>query len=231
MNTHMLLKDLIKDIESKEENSFNKKKSEVNLIIDDIKRIINDDANEESKLIAEQQREKERFEFLEKQRIEDLELKNIQFQMLEQQHEFSQKLNSTKENNNVITKNEEFIFVNYEKLLNNVKHKNNQLKIIQNILIAGLFFNIILFSSIQSEDTPKKKSIIILPKVVEEKKKIEIKDDIEIDIFKDLNDLIYSANLIDNKQTTPIAKKKIVVNKKQIKKKKEKIDFTSNTSD
>jgi hypothetical protein len=33
----MLLKDLIKDIESKEENSFNKKKSEVNLIIDDIK--------------------------------------------------------------------------------------------------------------------------------------------------------------------------------------------------
>ena len=151
--------------------------------------------------------------------------------MLEQQHEFSQKLNSTKENNNVITKNEEFIFVNYEKLLNNVKHKNNQLKIIQNILIAGLVFNIILFSSIQSEDTPKKKSIIILPKVVEEKKKIEIKDDIEIDIFKDLNDLIYSANLIDNKQTTPIAKKKIVVNKKQIKKKKEKIDFTSNTSD
>ena len=116
MNTHMLLKDLIKDIESKEENSFNKKKSEVNLIIDDIKRIINDDANEESKLITEQQREKERFEFLEKQRIEDLELKNIQFQMLEQQHEFSQKLNSTKENNNVITKNEEFIFVNYEKL-------------------------------------------------------------------------------------------------------------------
>ena len=70
-----------------------------------------------------------------------------------------------------------------------------------------------------------------MPKVVEEKKKIEIKDDIEIDIFKDLNDLIYSANLIDNKQTTPIAKKKIVVNKKQIKKKKEKIDFTSNTSD
>lgn len=232
MNTHVLLKDLIKDIESKEENSFNKKKSEVNLIIDDIKRIINDDANEESKFLFEKQQERERLEFLEKQRLEQLELKNIQFQMLEQQHEFDMKLNSTKENNNVITKNEEFNFINYEKLLNNMKPRNNQLKLLQNILIIGLVFNFILFYSSQKEDIPVKKSIIILPKVVKEKEEIVKKENnFDIDIFKDLNDLIFCSNIVEDKEKKSINKKKIVLNKKIIKKKKEKVDFTSNTSD
>jgi len=209
--TKSIIKDLI-DISLKKPDepivSNRNTKSETRIALDDIISVVTEDAEQEKRIYLSKRNDLIQKELNHKKSLEDIELNKIQSQLLELE---SKNLNST----NQIVEKETFDLLSVPPMVIKLNKYTN----FQGVVIASLFIISCFLPILFSEKQQVKVTKIILPRQIKKEEMIIKENPIEINYLGDLNDLIYSDNLIE-KSIVNIKKdnkkkiKKVVVKKK-----------------
>lgn len=209
--TKSIIKDLI-DISLKKPDepivSNRNTKSETRIALDDIISVVTEDAEQEKRIYLSKRNDLIQKELNHKKSLEDIELNKIQSQLLELE---SKNLNST----NQIVEKETFDLLSVPPMVIKLNKYTN----FQGVVIASLFIISCFLPILFSEKQQVKVTKIILPRQIKKEEMIIKENPIEINYLGDLNDLIYSDNLIEKsivniKKDNKIKIKKVVVKKK-----------------
>lgn len=209
--TKSIIKDLI-DISLKKPDepivSNRNTKSETRIALDDIISVVTEDAEQEKRIYLSKRNDLIQKELNHKKSLEDIELNKIQSQLLELE---SNNLNST----NQIVEKETFDLLSVPPMVIKLNKYTN----FQGVVIASLFIISCFLPILFSEKQQVKVTKIILPRQIKKEEMIIKENPIEINYLGDLNDLIYSDNLIEKsivniKKDNKIKIKKVVVKKK-----------------
>lgn len=210
--TKSLIKDLI-DISLKTSDrpivNNRNTKSETRIALDDIISVVTEDAEQEKRIYLSKKNELIQKELNHKKDLENIELNKIQSQLLEEE---------ILKNKNSINQNESIELFDLLSIPPMVVKLNNYTNF-QGAIIASLFIISCFLPVFFTDNEEVKTSKIILPRQIEKKEIIVNKKPIEINYLGELNDLIYSDNLIEKpvvkvKNINKIKTKKVVLKKK-----------------
>lgn len=210
--TKSLIKDLI-DISLKTSDrpivNNRNTKSETRIALDDIISVVTEDAEQEKRIYLSKKNELIQKELNHKKDLENIELNKIQSQLLEEE---------ILKNKNSINQNESIELFDLLSIPPMVVKLNNYTNF-QGAIIASLFIISCFLPVFFTDSEEVKTSKIILPRQIEKKEIIVNKKPIEINYLGELNDLIYSDNLIEKpvvkvKNINKIKTKKVVLKKK-----------------
>lgn len=210
--TKSLIKDLI-DISLKTSDrpivNNRNTKSETRIALDDIISVVTEDAEQEKRIYLSKKNELIQKELNHKKDLENIELNKIQSQLLEEE---------ILKNKNSINQNESIELFDLLSIPPMVVKLNNYTNF-QGAIIASLFIISCFLPVFFTDNEEVKTSKIILPRQIEKKEIIVNKKSIEINYLGELNDLIYSDNLIEKpvvkvKNINKIKTKKVFLKKK-----------------
>ena len=210
--TKSLIKDLI-DISLKTSDrpivNNRNTKSETRIALDDIISVVTEDAEQEKRIYLSKKNELIKKELNHKKDLENIELNKIQSQLLEEE---------ILKNKNSINQNESIELFDLLSIPPMVVKLNNYTNF-QGAIIASLFIISCFLPVFFTDNEEVKTSKVILPRQIEKKEIIVNKKPIEINYLGELNDLIYSDNLIEKpvvkvKNINKIKTKKVVLKKK-----------------
>lgn len=210
--TKQILKDLINITSQKEDESIKSikaNKTESYIAINDIISIINEDAEQEKRAYLRKQNEKIQNELNHKKALENIELNKIQSQLLEEE---------ILKNKNSISQNESIELFDLLSIPPMVIKSNNYTNL-QGAIIASLFIISCFLPVFFTKNEEIKTAKIIFPRQIKKQEIVVNEKLIEINYLGELNDLIYSDNLIEKpvvklKNINKIKTKKVVVKKK-----------------